>query len=80
VWPFELQVQKEDRNFELYQQVLATTAGRLKVPTIDLVNAFIDHSERELFLDHVHASQVGCELVADILSRVVPEVLAPQSR
>jgi lysophospholipase L1-like esterase len=60
VFPIRSQTLAPDQNIEThYQQVLAAYARDKGIPEIDLLNAFIENRDQELFVDDYHPTEIG---------------------
>ena len=72
VWPFRKQRERNDPVPILFQPVLIQTGEEEQIPVINLIGPFLASDETP-FLDHIHASESGCDIVAheiaDILER-----------
>lgn len=73
VWPHFAQFEQQEM---LPKQVALLRVARSEhVRLVNLVPVFRVHGEKNLFLDVVHASPAGCELIADTLLPILQEAL-----
>jgi lysophospholipase L1-like esterase len=64
VFPIRSQTLAPDPTIEVrYQQVIARYARDKGVPTVDLLKAFTDNQDQELFVDDYHPTEVGHSIV-----------------
>ena len=82
IWPPRIQIVEREAFgppkhyfFSSKQAVLRRTARQARVPLVDLGRAFSEHGWADLYLDAIHATPAGCELVAETLLPVVREAL-----
>jgi lysophospholipase L1-like esterase len=74
VWPSRDQVEARDTQLLLYQLLSEKYGERFDVPVVDLVPEFVSADE-ELFVDHVHANELGCSIVATSVAKSVTPLL-----
>jgi lysophospholipase L1-like esterase len=74
VWPFRVQVMRDDLNSK--QQALLRLADAEGLKVVNLIPVFRARGGRDLFADVIHASPAGHAVVADALEPVLRELLA----
>jgi lysophospholipase L1-like esterase len=76
IWPYEAQVRERAPDYVLLQISSARFCQERGVGGVDLINAFL-RADGPLFLDHIHASPLGCRVAAESL---LPWVVERASR
>lgn len=73
VWPYRKQVTESRPEPIVYQPLILKVAADTRSPAINLIDALLVAGEElefsgELFVDHVHASPLGCRVVATAIA------------
>lgn len=77
VWPYRRQVTEKLRELVFYQQITAYVCQQEKLVLFNLVEPFIN-TNKELFIDQIHANKEGCRIVAETLYREIAPRLSPK--
>lgn len=68
IWPYRDQVKNDDERLLKYQPIIYQFGRDYRVPVINLIKPFIASGE-DLFLDHGHASPMGCRIVSETIGQ-----------
>ena len=71
IWPYRHQVSSLNEDPIWLQEVISTVAKNEGHPCISLTSLFINSPVRPLYLDHVHATRFGLNIVANRLAATI---------
>jgi hypothetical protein len=80
VFPIRSQTLAPDSNIEAhYQQVIGAYARKQGLPEIDLLRAFTENRDEELFVDDYHPTEIGHSIAAiEILEQLDAQAVLPK--
>ncbi|MFH1279940.1 MAG: GDSL-type esterase/lipase family protein [Candidatus Eisenbacteria bacterium] len=67
LWPYRKQRLEKIRDPVVFQPIIVRAGQEAGAPVIDLVGPFVDAGE-PVFLDHIHATPAGCNLVGETIA------------
>ena len=76
IWPYRQQVNTQEADFVRYQGAIAAVAEKEQRGCINLTSPFINCPVRPLYLDHIHATRFGLNVVANRLAYTIGGIIS----
>jgi len=70
IWPYRKQRINGERRLIVYQPLIERAGREGRIPGINLIDPFLD-AEESPYLDHIHANEEGCRLVAEVVAETI---------